>query len=76
MEAYQMTLNSDSTYTFHLPPGFGSVEIQDHRGDWTTVETDICGYGMGNRLLVLGEEDTTAITIASWNDLDPLNCPS
>jgi len=74
-ESYQMNLNSDSTYTFHLPPGFGSVEYKITRGDWTTVETDICGYGIRNRLLVLGEEDTTAISIASWNDLDPLNCP-
>ncbi len=74
-EAYRMQLNADSTYTYKLPPGFGEVEYKITRGDWTRVETDICGYDINNRTLVLGEEDTTTITIASWNDLDPLNCP-
>jgi hypothetical protein len=74
-EAYQMTLQSDSTYTYRLPPGFGSVEYKITRGDWTRVETDVCGYEIENRVLVLGEEDTTTIRIESWNDLDPLNCP-
>lgn len=75
-EAYRMTLNSDSSYTFRLPPGFGSVEYKITRGDWTTVETDVCGYNIENRMLVLGEEDTTSIIIDSWHDLDPLNCPT
>jgi len=74
-ETYQMTLNEDSSYTYKLPPGFGSVEYKITRGDWTTVETDVCGYQIENRALVLGEEDTTSIIIDSWNDLDPLNCP-
>jgi len=74
-QSYQMTLNQDSTYTFQLPPGFGSVEYKITRGDWTTVETDVCGYEIGNRVMVLGTEDTTTIRVESWNDLDPLNCP-
>lgn len=74
-QSYQMTLNRDSTYTYQLPPGFGSVEYKITRGDWTTVEVDICGYEIGNRVMVLGREDTTSIIIESWNDLDPLNCP-
>lgn len=74
-DSYQMTLNPDSSYTFTLPPGFGSVEYKITRGDWTTVETDICGYQIANRILVLGSEDTSDIRIASWNDLDPLDCP-
>lgn len=75
-EAYQMTLQPDSTYTLRLPPGYGQVEFKITRGDWTTVETDICGYNIDNRLLVLGEEDTTSIIVDSWHDLDPLNCPT
>jgi hypothetical protein len=74
-EAYQMILNPDSSYTYQLPPGFGQVEFKITRGDWTRVETDICGYEIENRTLALGEEDTASISIASWNDLDPLNCP-
>lgn len=75
-EAYRMTLQPDSTYTLRLPPGYGQVEYKITRGDWTTVETDICGYNINNRVLVLGEEDTTSIIIDSWHDLDPLNCPT
>jgi hypothetical protein len=74
-QTYQMTLNPDSSYTFRLPPGFGSVEYKITRGDWTTVETDICGYEISNRILVLRNEDTATISIESWNDLDPLDCP-
>jgi hypothetical protein len=73
--SYQMTLNSDSSYTYKLPPGFGSVEYKITRGDWTTVETDVCGYEMANRELVLGQQDSASINVESWNDLDPLNCP-
>ena len=74
-ESYQMNLNPDSSYTLRLPPGFGSVHYKITRGDWTRVETDVCGYEIENRVLVLGEEDTATINVASWNDLDPLNCP-
>jgi hypothetical protein len=73
--AYQMMLQPDSSYILKLPPGYGEVEYKITRGDWTTVETDICGYSISNRSLLLGEEDTATISIASWNDLDPLNCP-
>lgn len=72
---YLMTLNSDSTYSVALPPGFGTIEYKFTRGDWTTVETDICGYELGNRTATIGGQDTVIDQIASWNDLDPLNCP-
>ncbi len=74
-EKYQMQIQADSTYMVKLPPGFGSIEYKFTRGDWTTVEKDLCGYEMGNRSLILGEADTVSNTIESWNDLDPVNCP-
>ncbi len=74
-ERYQMQLNADSSYTVTLPSGFGTVEYKFTRGDWTTVEKDICGYEIDNRRLVLGEQDTVTNQILSWNDLDPVNCP-
>ena len=72
---YQMQLQPDSSYTVIFPPGFGSVEYKFTRGDWTTVEKDMCGYEIGNRSIILGEADTVTNTIESWNDLDPVNCP-
>jgi hypothetical protein len=74
-ERYRMQLNSDSSYTVTLPAGFGTVEYKFTRGDWTTVEKDICGYEIDNHRLTLGEQDTVLNQIDSWNDLDPVNCP-
>lgn len=74
-EKYQMFLQSDSTYLVKLPPGFGSVDYKFTRGDWTTVEKDLCGYEIPNRTIILGETDTVTNSIESWNDLDPVNCP-
>ncbi len=74
-ERYMMQLNPDSTYSITLPPGFGTVEYKFTRGDWTTVETDICGYEIANRRIVIGEVDTAVNAIESWNDLAPLDCP-
>ncbi|MEZ5197194.1 MAG: hypothetical protein R2764_12570 [Bacteroidales bacterium] len=74
-QRYQLQLNKDSSYTIKLPPGFGSVEYKFTRGDWTTVEKDICGYEIGNRSTLLGESDTVSNSILSWGDLDPENCP-
>lgn len=74
-ERYQMTLGEDSAYYLTLPPGFGTVEFKFTRGDWTTVEKDICGYEMDNRFFKLGNTDTIVQSVASWGDLDPLDCP-
>lgn len=74
-ERYVMQLNNDSTYSIELPPGFGTVEYKFTRGDWTTVEKDICGYEIDDRTFLITENDTVNNQIASWNDLDPLDCP-
>lgn len=74
-EGYQMTLGKDSAYYLTLPPGFGTVEFKFTRGDWTTVEKDICGYEIDNRYFKLGNTDTIVQSVASWGDLDPVDCP-
>jgi RNase P/RNase MRP subunit p29 len=74
-EKYRLTRDSDSTYFITLPPGFGTVEFKFTRGDWTSVEKDICGYEIGNRSYRLGTSDTLVQSIASWADLDPEDCP-
>ncbi|MFA5417474.1 MAG: glycogen-binding domain-containing protein [Bacteroidales bacterium] len=72
---YQMTLGPDSSYYITLPPGFGKIEYKFTRGDWTTVEKNICGEEIENRWLYTADTDTVTDSIASWNDLDPVNCP-
>lgn len=74
-ERYQMTMGPDSAYYITLPPGFGMVEFKFTRGDWTTVEKDICGYELENRYYTLGDQDTIPLSIESWGDLDPVDCP-
>lgn len=72
---YQLTLGPDSAYYYTLPPGFGQVDYKFSRGDWTTVEKGICGEEIDNRSLNTNAVDTAIVSIASWNDLDPINCP-
>ncbi len=72
---YRMDLNPDSSYTIKLPPGLGTIEYKFTRGDWTSVEKDICGYELSDRSITIGEEDTVVNSIESWNDRDPVNCP-
>jgi len=74
-DQYRMTLGEDSAYYLTLPPGFGTVEFKFTRGDWTTVEKDICGYEIDNHYFKLGNTDTVVQSVASWGDLDPVDCP-
>jgi len=73
-ENYQLTLEDDSNYYVTLPPGLGIVEYKFTRGDWTSVEENICGEEIRNRTLNLSETDTITTNIGSWSDLDPINC--
>ena len=72
---FRLIPNDDGSYSVVLPAGFGTIEYKFTRGDWTTVEKDICGYEIDNRTLILGEQDTITNQIQSWNDMDPINCP-
>lgn len=71
---YQLVVNSDSVYQIVLPPGFGKVEYKFTRGDWRSVETDLCGRDIENRVFILSRDDTIHHIIESWHDLFPLNC--
>jgi len=74
-QRFRLKMDEDSNYYFELPSGFGTLQYKLTRGDWSTVETDICGYETVNRRLVYGDEDTVYIRVESWRDLEPLNCP-
>jgi len=70
-----MQMSADSNYYYTLPPGFGPVYLKFTRGDWKTVEKNICGEEIRNRSFETALNDTVVYQIESWGDLDPLNCP-
>lgn len=72
---YQLEMHSDSNYYFTLPRGFGDVEFKITRGEWSNVETDICGYEIKNREYRYADQDTIAVDILSWKDTEPIDCP-
>ena len=74
-ETYRMELLDDGTYIVDLPIGFGKIEYKFTRGDWSTVEKDLCGYEVDNRVFHYGKQDIIYDTVMSWRDLDPVNCP-
>lgn len=72
---YIMRLNNDSVYEVKLPKGIGRLEYKFTRGDWSTVEKDICGYEIQDRIAYYGRNDTVNNIIESWNDLPKPLCP-
>jgi hypothetical protein len=72
---YILSLMPDSSYSVTLPRSFGTIEYKFTRGDWRTVEKDICGYEIPNRRLKLGDADTITAVVSCWGDLQPINCP-
>ncbi len=72
---YILDMDDDSNYFITLPPGFGIVDYKFTRGDWTTVEKNVCGEEISNRRMDVAAYDTIVHTIKSWSDLDPLDCP-
>jgi hypothetical protein len=73
---YILRLNSDSVYEVKLPKGVGGIEYKFTRGDWSTVEKDLCGYEISNRVAYYGKDPVIKDTIRSWNDLPKPGCPS
>lgn len=72
---YQLLPLKDSLYYIDLPSAIGTVEYKFTRGDWTSVEGDACGYPIENRMLSYGQADTVYVSIDSWKDLGPTDCP-
>ena len=73
--AYQMSMNADSVYEIRLPRGIGEVQYKFTRGDWSTVEKDICGYEISNRTSLFGKDEIVEAEVLSWNDLPKPLCP-
>jgi len=74
-QSFMMELGADSNFYLMLPRGFGEVQYKFTRGDWTSVETDICGYDVANRSFFYGKKDTVVLSVQSWKDLEAINCP-
>ena len=62
-------------YYLTLPPGIGDIDFLFTRGDWTTVEADVCGNKIQYHSSDLGTNDTIRFDIQSWMDLGPTHCP-
>ena len=58
----------------NLPKGSGTIEYKFTRGDWSTVEKDLCGKEMDSRSMFINNSDTVHHVIDSWNDTEPLKC--
>ncbi len=74
-QRFVMELQSDSNFYIMLPAGMGEVQFKFTRGDWSSVETDLCGYEIENRSFYFGKMDTIVAAIQSWKDLGAINCP-
>ncbi len=73
-QRFALKLNRDSTYSATLPRGDGTVQYTFTRGDWHSIEADLCGNRTGNRILHYGRNDTVYLTVDSWQDLGPTHC--
>jgi hypothetical protein len=74
---YVLRPNSDSSLLeVQLPKGVGEIEYKFTRGDWSTVEKDLCGFEVTNRLAIYGRQPVFQDTILTWNDLPKPGCPS
>lgn len=74
-ERFRFEMSADSNYYFTLPRGFGKLEFKITRGEWSSVETDICGYDINNRQFSYTAQDTFAVNVLSWKDLEAIDCP-
>ncbi len=68
--------DSAGGYFIDLPKGSGLLKFRFNRGDANTVEADECGSVIPEREIQYDRDDTIAVRVASWKDLDPLNCQS
>ncbi len=74
-QRFMLEMAEDSNYYIELPSGFGQLEYKITRGDWTSVETDICGIDIYNHTFDYGSADTLTVEVLSWRDVEAINCP-
>ncbi len=73
---FALQMQQDSSYIIKLPKTFGKVAYKFTRGNWSTVEKNLCGNEINDRVVVDRNVDTIYHIIESWADLDPVNCDS
>ena len=71
---YLLKRNELGEYVAKLPRGFGTMEYRFSRGNWESIEGDICGRQEAPRQVELNYADTVRHQIRSWVDLGPTNC--
>lgn len=65
----------DSVYRVTLPLGIGRLTYKFTRGDWTTVEADICGGDIDDRELLYDESKNVQVSnIFAWHDMEAVDC--
>jgi len=74
-QRFMLEMAEDSNYYIELPSGIGRMEYKITRGDWTSVETDICGFDNDNHTFQYGRADTVTVEVLSWRDVEAVNCP-
>jgi len=74
-QRFMLEMGKDSNYYIELPSGFGQLEYKITRGDWSSVETDICGFDIYNHTFDYGSADTLTVEVLSWRDVEAVNCP-
>ncbi len=72
---FVMEMREDSSYFVKLPYGWGTLDYKFTRGDWSTVETDLCGSEIENRTLDYLDDHEVHVKVDSWKDLEAINCP-
>ncbi|MEN9444168.1 MAG: hypothetical protein RIS47_1058 [Bacteroidota bacterium] len=71
---FQVEKSKDGFYYIKMPKGSGLLEFRFTRGDLAAVEGDDCGGEIVPRQIRYGSKDTIAVRVASWRDMEPLNC--
>nr|WP_230986497.1 carbohydrate binding domain-containing protein [Cohnella fermenti] len=68
--AYQLTRNSDGTYSIAFAPDAGTtIQFKITRGSWATVEAAASGADIANRsYTVQSGSQSLSITVAKWKD--------
>lgn len=73
-EDYRLRRMEDSSWYCNIPAGRGEVKFWITRGEWSSIETDGCGNRIAERIFHTDTTETYISSVASWTDVEPLNC--